>query len=204
MDRDGRLVSEPERAEQLRAFFEEIRQRTRQDAGPEPEEEEAESRGNLTVCGEHLEWAFDGASGTLTISGTGEMNDFEFDTDAFLYLTPWKDDREEVRAVVIEKGVTSIGEGAFSDCANLTQVILPDSIKMIKDDAFGECEKLCEIRLPEGLQRLEAAFGAGIETLELPTSLEEIEAGAFCDRSSLEEIGLPRSVTSMGKRAFPL
>ena len=51
---------------------------------------------------------------------------------------------------------------------------------------------------------LEAAFGAGIETLELPTSLEEIEAGAFCDRSSLEEIVLPRSVTSMGKRAFPL
>lgn len=91
------------------------------------------------TCGENLNWILD-ANGTLTISGKGEMPSFSRSSDA-----PWKRYAESIRTVIIDDGVTSIGENAFSDYINLTRVSIPDSVTRIEASAFGGCYNLTDI-----------------------------------------------------------
>ena len=71
--------------------------------------------------------------GTLTISGTGDMPDYK------QYNTPWFDDREKIKKVVIEDGVTSIGENAFFYCPALTSITIPNSVTSIGECTFKGC-----------------------------------------------------------------
>lgn len=95
------------------------------------------------TCGKNLTWKFDDA--TLTISGNGDMDDYIISDEA-----PWDSLRESIKKVVIESGVTTIGERAFSWCKNLTSVTIPESVTMIGDWAFRWCESLKEIHYPSG------------------------------------------------------
>ena len=95
------------------------------------------------TCGANLTWTLDD-NGTLTISGTGKMNDYDHYDDYDLYYNsystaPWGgsvSNANRVKTVVIENGVTSIGDSAFEDCTELTSVTLPDSVTSIGDYAF--------------------------------------------------------------------
>lgn len=78
-------------------------------------------------CGDNLTWEFD-ENGTLTISGTGEMYDYDYSNPS-----PWNS--RTVVSVNIENGVTSIGNYAFSD--NCKEVFVPKSLKRIGEMAFG-------------------------------------------------------------------
>ena len=82
---------------------------------------------------------------TLTISGTGAMKDYGDPDDL-----PWKDYRSLIASVVIENGVTSIGNMAFEGCnnANLTSVTIPASVKRIGDYAFAYCTCLASVTIP--------------------------------------------------------
>ena len=82
------------------------------------------------TCGNDLTWALDDA-GTLTISGTGEMDNY-YDIDGI----PWYDDSESIVKVVVEDGVTSIGSSAFYGCSSLASVTIPDSVTSIGEGAF--------------------------------------------------------------------
>ena len=64
------------------------------------------------TCGENVTWSFDEASGTLTISGTGEMTYWNWAFDR-----PWHDQRDSIKNVIIENGVTTVGRYAFTDCS---------------------------------------------------------------------------------------
>ena len=115
------------------------------------------------TCGENLTWTL--VDGVLTISGTGEMDDY----DAW---RPWNDYAEEpitnVNSIIVEEGVTSIGEEAFSSCTNLEQVTLSSTVKSIGYFAFYDCPMLKSITIPAGV--------------------ESIANCAFSDCSSLTEI----------------
>ncbi len=89
-------------------------------------------------CGEDVTWTLE--NGVLTISGTGEMDNY-YDGDGM----PWYDDAETIVKIVIEDGVTSIGESAFLGCKNLKSVELPSSIESINYGAFSGCSSLSEI-----------------------------------------------------------
>lgn len=93
------------------------------------------------TCGENLTWGLD-YKGTLTISGTGEMADYEYGN------TPWWDNRYEILSVVIREGVTSIGKGAFEACSYLENVTIPESVIAIGDYAFAYCYELTRIAIP--------------------------------------------------------
>ena len=82
-------------------------------------------------CGDNLTWKLSG--GVLMISGKGSMTDFTAGN------CPWKDNLDNITAVVISDGVTSIGKYAFNNCTNITKVTVPDSVKTIGDSAFGGC-----------------------------------------------------------------
>lgn len=101
-------------------------------------------------------WEYDAATRTLTVGGTGAMPDFADFNDQ-----PWKDLREKkIKTVVIEAGVTSIGNRAFTGCDVLTSVTLPESgLETIGEKAFMGCEKLSSITIPKSVTTIkEQAF----------------------------------------------
>ena len=100
-------------------------------------------------------WEYDDATRTLTVGGTGAMPDFA-DWDH----QPCKDVREKIKTVVIETGVTSIGNEAFTGCEVMTSVTLPESgLETIGEKAFMGCEKLSSITLPKSVTTIgERAF----------------------------------------------
>ena len=83
-------------------------------------------------------WSLDETLTTLTISGNGEMGNYDSSENA-----PWK--LSGISKAVIEDGVTSIGNYAFSGCTGLTSVTIPDSVTSIGDYAFSGCTYLNEI-----------------------------------------------------------
>ena len=88
----------------------------------------AEETGAETWNEGNLTWTLT-ADGTMTISGTGAMKE-----DYNIYYSPAHDNKN-IKKVVIEDGVTSIGEYAFSGCS-MTSITIPDSVKSIGDSAF--------------------------------------------------------------------
>lgn len=101
-------------------------------------------------------WEYAAATRTLTVGGTGAMPDFADFNDQ-----PWKDLREKkIKTVVIEAGVTSIGNRAFTGCDVLTSVTLPGSgLETIGEKAFMGCEKLSSITIPKSVTTIkEQAF----------------------------------------------
>ena len=101
-------------------------------------------------CGKKVKWSLSN-TGVLTISGKGKMYDYNYNwgTDDGFSYAPWGG--YAVTQVIVKKGVTSIGEFAFSTCSSITSVSLPSTIKKIGYGAFQECYSLKTINLPKGL-----------------------------------------------------
>lgn len=97
------------------------------------------------TCGENLTWTLDD-SGTLTISGSGEMTDWESYDEA-----PWYSLRRRITSVTIKSGVTSIGNCTFVDCSSLTSVIIGNDVTSIGDYAFENCENLTSVTIPDSV-----------------------------------------------------
>ena len=88
-------------------------------------------------CGKNLTWTLDDA-GTLTISGTGEM----WNWNGYSDYTPWYFSRSSIKSVRINDDVTSIGDYAFRECSALTSVIIPEGMTNIGESAFSGCSSL--------------------------------------------------------------
>lgn len=101
--------------------------------------------------------------------------------------------------------VTSIGDSAFEDCAELTSVIIPKGITSIGDYAFYGCSQLTEVVLPESVTSIgdSAFYGcAGLTSVVLPKGMTSLEEYLFFNCSALEHITIPAGVTSIGALAF--
>ena len=199
------------------------------------------------TCGENLTWVLD-SEGTLTISGSGEMEDF-------IGTTPWSERYDSIQTVVLDPGVTSISYGAFIGCSSLADVVIPDSVTIIGDFAFEDCSSLTSVTLPDGLTYPDSAFnttpwwtvaegacgkqgnnltwelnrkgtlninGSGemgnfdsyeqtppwssycerIQTVILESGVTSIGDAALFNCSSLASVAIPDSVTSIGEAAF--
>ena len=98
------------------------------------------------------------------------------------YYVPWYSKRATIKNVIIENGVTSIGNYAFRDCFNLTSVTIPESVTSIGNYAFYSCSSLTAI--------------------SIPNSATSIGSLAFYKCSNLISITIPNSLTSIGENAF--
>lgn len=162
-----------------------------------PDDPEANlSIANGTLDG-GLNWNLTKA-GTLTITGKGAMPDFSSTGEQ-----PWNEKSGQIRKIVIEDGVTSIGSGAFWNCgvlgveipssvtsignyafrgSSIISVTIPSSVKTIGDSAFRECQNLSSVNFLEGLETIEQnAFRAckSLTSIAFPASISEVGAGAF-------------------------
>jgi hypothetical protein len=148
-------------------------------------------------CGDNLTWVF--SAGTLTISGTGAMYDWEQPNDL-----PWVDYLDDITTVVIEDGATSIGGSAFGQCVNLTSVSIPNSVTSIEFAAFGECFSLSDITIPNSVEYIGSNTFASCKSLTaitIPEKVTTIADGTFAG-SGLTEITIPNQITSIGEMAF--
>ena len=125
---------------------------------------------------DNLTWTL-GEDGTLTISGTGAMKNYNSDDNRSPVYN-----NSNVKKIVVEKGVTSIGEMAFYNCSSLKSIIIPNGVTSIEFAAFYKCSSLSSITIPD--------------------SVTSIGYGAFNACSSLTIITIPKSVTSIGSGVF--
>ena len=150
------------------------------------------------TCGENLTWTLDG-EGTLTISGTGEMEDFDY------YGAPWSKNRDSIKTVVMENGVTSIGSYAFFGCKNMASVTFPRGITAIGSCAFERCTGLTSVAVPEGAATIGSyafMYCDNLTSVTIPESVTSIGGSVFYNCTSLTSITIPESVTSIGTNAF--
>ena len=125
------------------------------------------------TCGENVTWTFDESSGTLTISGMGEMSD-----------VCGVEDKEKVISIVIEHGVTDIVAHAFEFYTDVKEVKIPDSVTKIGDYAFYNCVSLTEIRIPDSVTDIgsDAFFYCyNLTEIKLSDSVVNIGPYAFCN-----------------------
>ncbi len=125
-------------------------------------------------CGDNLTWTLDD-EGTLTISGTGDMYDYNSSGEN---PAPWMD---RINEIVIEEGVTSIGDQAFSG-AYIKKLTLPNSLTKIGNYAFHM---------------------VSIDELIIPDSVTSIGEGAF-SYSSHKVISIGKNLSTIGDTAFRL
>lgn len=151
----------------------------------------ASSSGN---AGQNITWHLDD-DGVLSFEGEGKMKNFG--------QTPYNPIL--VKKIVIDNGITSIGNNAFKKCTKLTIVSIPPSIVEIGDNAFEGCKSLPSITIPYGVSSIGKQAFANCERLtelDLPGSVKSIGEGAFQNCRDLVKIRIPSSLISMGKEAF--
>lgn len=111
---------------------------------------------------------------------------------------------DEIEKVVLEEGVTTIGDNAFSGCENLKDVSIPTTVETIGSNAFRYCSHIESVKLPDGLKRLgEGAFDncTRLSEVNIPSGITEIAKMAF-NSCFLSTIILPEGLTSIGEGAF--
>lgn len=153
-----------------------------------PDDPRAGPIGPSGSCGNNANWSFDAVTGTLTISGTGEMDEIE--------IAPWWDYSKLIKEVMIEYGITKID--GFSELHQLVSVEIPDSVTTIGEGAFYNCP-LTSIHLPDSVTTIGAkAFSAcSLTSIHLPNSVTSIGESAFSGCSSLKEINIPIGLTEI-------
>jgi len=146
-----------------------------------------------------LSWVLDD-EGTLTISGEGEMN----------VLDPWDGEgwhcsSDYIKSVVIENGVTTIGDYAFHSCSALESVTIPDSVTAIGGYAFEFCTALESVTIPDSVTIIgDFAFSQceALESVTIPDGVTTIGHSAFSGCTALDSVTIPDSVTTIGDFAF--
>lgn len=161
----------------------------------------ASAAGTSGKCGPSAYWSFDSSTGTLTISGSGAMNDYEYGNDY-----PWMDYRDSIQTIVIGDQITQIGRYAFPWTACST-IQFGKSVRSIGAKAFSGCRNLNgDLTLPDSVQIVgDSAFSGctGLNgTLTLGSSLQTIGAGAFHFCPFSGDLVIPDNVTSIGDSAF--
>ena len=101
-------------------------------------------------CGDNAEWTLL-KNGTLIISGSGDMYNYEYDSRKDRPSTDWYCYREDIKKVEIEEGITRIGDDAFFKCENLKNITIPESVTSIGNNTFGICSNLTDITIPESV-----------------------------------------------------
>ena len=160
--------------------------------------------GECGAEGDNVTWTLDD-KGTLILSGSGNTKDYERylfygveGTTPFLY-------NEKIKTIIIQNGITSIGNNLFSFCPKVTTVLIPDSVKKIGFESFHNCPNLTDITIPGSVENIGGAAFCGCESLvsvRIPSGIAEIEDSTFESCTSLTSVMIPNSVNVLAADAF--
>lgn len=156
--------------------------------------------GECGAEGDNLTWEFSGD--TLTISGTGAMKDYNYYDP---YLAPWYQYRSNLKYVVIESGVTSVGNYAFYECRQLETITFPNTLKRIGDYSFQCLDSLTTAQLPDSLESVgRYAFNqTHLTSVYLGENVTTISEGAFSGGFDLQSVTISgKNLRNIGKNAF--
>ncbi len=179
---------------------------------------------NNGSCGEDVTYSYEESTGILYISGTGAMTNF-----GFYVQTPWKSFSSSIKTVIIETGVTSIGDNAFTDCNSLNKITIPISVDRVSPSSLsgtawfdnqpdgliyagkvaykykGEIPDNTEIILKDGTPSITAnAFQdcKGLTSVAIPQSVKFIGEWAFYGCNGLTSVNIPSDITTIGNYTF--
>lgn len=181
-------------------------------------------------CGDNVTWSFDKKTGILTISGTGPMKDFEGRWASKSKIAPWFKFSEKINKVVIEEGVTSIGNFFFTSryiahtswnteyiYPGVTSVSIPNTVTSIGNDAFKDCIHLKSIEIPSSLTSIgddafagprkviikDMASWCGINLGNMSSNPLHYAGHLYSDENTeITELIIPNGVTSISYSAF--
>ena len=151
--------------------------------------------------GDNVTYEFDSSTGVVTISGTGDIDDYTGIDSPFAGST-------KITSIVIEEGVTEIGDYTFAGCTNLESVVIPSTVTRVGEGAFEDCSSLTTITVPAGATYGEDAFNGctSLESVEFSSgeiaSKEESDHNAPWYQPSVKEIVITPGVTKIGEHAF--
>ena len=152
------------------------------------------------TCGSNLTYHL--IDNKLIISGTGEMENYEYwDYEDM----PWYAYRDQIEEVSVPNGLTNIGGYAFYECHSLTSVTIPDGVTSIGSSAFNSCNSLTSVAIPEGVTSIgDSAFNScsSLTSVNIPEGVTSIGICVFQDCTSLTSITIPKGVTSIGNSTF--
>ena len=176
-------------------------------------------------CGDSATYRFEPDSATLTISGTGKMTNYALGDSST--EPPWHNYNDEIDAVVIEEGITTVGTCAFIDsgirsvsipntvtklmsscfmeCCNLEIAFIPDSVTEIGSSAFFKDTALTNVFLSENITEIPNFFVGdctALKQLYMAEGIKTIGVFAFRNCTSLQAINIPDSVTSIDEYSF--
>ena len=166
-----------------------------------------------------FDWIVD-YSKTLRISGNGTMNDFAYDD------SPWYFVNGQIEAIIIEEGITSIGNYAFAGCVNAKSVSIADTVTKIggaksfySGCCFIDCDSLTEITIPAGvteisdsvflncnnLEAINVAYGNSYFTSEDGVLYNKSKTAIYCcPAGKTDAVTIPSSVTEIKPYAFAM
>ena len=149
-----------------------------------------------------VHWTLD-SDGTLTIFGSGAMADY----DSY-YNQPWAGQRDNIKHLVVENGVTSIGNNAFRYCTNLIDADMSKALSLRSiSTSFWGCEKLNNVKLNEGLKEIGgSAFSicTKLKSIHIPSTVTAIGGWCFQQCDILEEVtfAADSQLTAIGGGTF--
>ena len=169
------------------------------------------------TCGENLQWVLEG--NTLTISGTGEMTDWTSNNSLSSEAAPWRSERSNIKEIVIEDGVTSIGAYAFSKCQSLKKIVIPQSVCKIGDKAFFDTTQKKNVYISDlsmwckidfnGATANPLNIGGSLyinnelaRVLVIPKDITTLKDNTFHTCESIEDVIIPDNVTHVGKAFY--
>ena len=163
-------------------------------------------------CGDNVDFFYQESTHSLVIAGNGPMWDFTINGQPSM---PWFKFHTSIETIIVQEGVTSIGDYAFYICEALKSITICDDVASIGTDILDGCKSLTSIVVEDENKVYDSREGcnaiietssnkliAGCKTTVIPDGVKSIGDKAFSGCSGLTDINIPASVTSIGKGAF--
>ncbi|MBQ7499976.1 MAG: leucine-rich repeat protein [Clostridia bacterium] len=176
------------------------------------------------TCGDALVWKLNLDTGVLTISGTGDMYDYNssyiFAGMEVIYSTdaPWFEYKNDIVAVNIADGVTGIGNNAFTFCPNIESINIGKDVEAFNTGCCVTCDSLAAVNVDNANANIASADGAvynkamtelkfypgakADESFTIPAGVTTVAASAFANNLILKELVVTSDVVSTGAYAF--
>ena len=132
-----------------------------------------------------INWTFDEQSGLLTVSGVGRIENCD------PHKAPWSAHEKQIKEIVVEDGITGLGNYSFAYLSALVKVSLPETVTYIGSNVFYKCKTLESINIPSGVTKIYNATFYGCEKLNdviIPIGVKNIYKNTFYGCNSLDKV----------------